>query len=187
MTIARKGIVKFFDSITLESILHVTKFSCNLLTISRLTTNTNCSIKCFPSSCVFQDLSSERKIDNARESEGLYNFVTANVSDQCQITNCNPTSIPRNNDFLLWHFNHSFQYLRQLFPFFVQNKEFLYLRCEMYELAKHYRTSFSKPKYTFSILLPLFTVMYGDRLETQILHIQNDLSHLLMITLVCVR
>lgn len=50
-----KEMLKFKKKVTLKSVLHVPKLACNLLSISRLSKDTNCSIRFLPSTCVFQD------------------------------------------------------------------------------------------------------------------------------------
>ena len=82
-TVAGKGSIRISDSITLESVLHVSKLSCNLLSISQLTKHSNFSVKFLSSHCVFQNLSSVTTIGSAKEYERIYYFEEAKVSDQC--------------------------------------------------------------------------------------------------------
>ena len=42
--IARKGLIKLFESIDLKYVLHVPKLACNLLSMSKLTKDSNCRI-----------------------------------------------------------------------------------------------------------------------------------------------
>ena len=99
--VAGKGSIHISKSITLNHVLHVPNLSCNLLSISQLSKQSNCSAKFLPSHCVFQDLSSRKMISNAKEREGLYYFDEANVSGQCPPIVCNSTSSPRESEFLL--------------------------------------------------------------------------------------
>ena len=80
-TVARKGTITLSDSLILENVLHVPNLSCNLLSISQLTKDSNSSAKFFPYHCIFQDLSSGKMIGGAKECEGLYYFDEANVSN----------------------------------------------------------------------------------------------------------
>ena len=98
-----KGSIRICESITLNPILHVPNLSRNLLSISQLTKQSNCSAKFLPSHCVFQDLSSGKTIGSAKEHEGLYYFDEANVSGQCPPTICNSASSPGESELLLWH------------------------------------------------------------------------------------
>ena len=50
--VAGKGSIKISESITLESVLHVPKLACNLLSISQLTKQSKCSANFLPTHCV---------------------------------------------------------------------------------------------------------------------------------------
>ncbi|KAI5391234.1 hypothetical protein KIW84_076180 [Lathyrus oleraceus] len=71
-SIAGKGNIKISEQITLQSVLHVPKFTCNLLSVHKLSKDTNCSVLFRPSTCVFQDQNSGKTIGTAREMNGLY-------------------------------------------------------------------------------------------------------------------
>ena len=81
--VAGKGSIQISDSITLESVLYVPKLSCNLLSISQLTKDSNCSVIFSPTNCFFQDLSSGKTIGSAKVCEGLYYLEKGSVSKQC--------------------------------------------------------------------------------------------------------
>ena len=113
--VAGKGSIRIAESIILNLVLHVPNLSCNLLSISQLTKQSNCSAKFLPSHCVFQDLSSRKTIGSAKEREGLYYFDEIDMRGQCPPTVCNSASRPRDSELLLWHkrMGHpSFQYLQ---------------------------------------------------------------------------
>ena len=97
-----KGSIRIYESITLNPILHVPNLSCNLLSNSQLTKQSNCLAKFLPSHCVVQDLSSGKMIGSAKEREGLYYFDEANVRGQCPLTVCYFASSPRESGLLLW-------------------------------------------------------------------------------------
>ena len=125
MSIVRKWSIRISESITLNPVLHVPNLSCNLLSISQLTKQFNCSGKFLPSHCVFQDLSSGKMIGSAKECEGLYYFDKTDVRGQCPPTVCNSASNPKESELLLWHkrMGHpSFQYLQHLFLSLCSNK-----------------------------------------------------------------
>jgi hypothetical protein len=152
--IAGTGSVKISDHITLNPVLHVPNLSCNLLSISQLTKNSNCFAKFFPSHCQFQDLLSGKTIGSARESDGLYYFDNPGsvvVSQSFFSVN--------KNDPLLWHarLGHpNFMYLKKMYPNLFINKDISSIQCEICELAKHHRTSFPvvpyKPSHPFSLI-----------------------------------
>ena len=75
-----KGSIRICESITLKPVLHVPNLSRNLLSISQLSKQSNCSAKFLHSHYVFQDLSSGKTIGSAKEREGLYYSDEANVS-----------------------------------------------------------------------------------------------------------
>ena len=58
--------------ITLSSILHVPDFPINLLSVSAITKELNCSVRFFPDYCVFEDLHTGKKIGSGRLHDGLY-------------------------------------------------------------------------------------------------------------------
>ena len=70
--ISSKGIVNVSNSLALSSVLHIPRFSTNLLSISRVTWDLNCSVTFFPSHCVFQCLSTKKTIGTGEEKNGLY-------------------------------------------------------------------------------------------------------------------
>ena len=79
--------------------MHVPNLSCNLLSISKLTKDSKCGAHFFESSSVFQDLTSGKKIGNAREHEGLYYLEKeVKLNKQSQTMNCKSLSKePKNN------------------------------------------------------------------------------------------
>ena len=73
-SIAGKGLIKISERIDLKSVLHVPKLACNLLSVSKLSKDSNCCVTFFESHCIFQDQSSGRTIGSARMINGLYYF-----------------------------------------------------------------------------------------------------------------
>lgn len=71
-SIAGKRNISVTLSLPLTSVLHVPKFTLNLLSVSHLTKSLNYSISFFPSHCVFQDLSLRKVISRGHEDNGLY-------------------------------------------------------------------------------------------------------------------
>ncbi|CAN1848896.1 hypothetical protein LINPERHAP1_LOCUS39102, partial [Linum perenne] len=54
-SIAGKGNIALSNDPTLSSVLHVPKLTCNLLSIPKLTSESNCTVHFFPSYCHIQD------------------------------------------------------------------------------------------------------------------------------------
>ena len=82
-TISGKGIVDLSKDLSLKSVLHVPSLTSNLLSVSKLTKNLNCSINFFPTHCVFQDRLTKRTIGSGHECGGLYYFG-ADISSALQ-------------------------------------------------------------------------------------------------------
>ena len=61
------GVVQAPPSLTFTDVLYVSRFPVSLLSISQLTKQSNCKITFFPSHCVFQDLSTRKKIGSKHE------------------------------------------------------------------------------------------------------------------------
>ena len=64
--------VKPTSSITLSYVLSLSNLTFNLISVSKLTKNLNCSVSFFPDHCVFQDLMTKRIFGKGHVSDGLY-------------------------------------------------------------------------------------------------------------------
>ena len=73
--VAGIGTIHITPNITLNSVLHVPKLACNLLSVSKITTHLNCLAQFSCHACLFQD-DSGKEIGRAKENEGLYYFET---------------------------------------------------------------------------------------------------------------
>lgn len=71
-SIAGKGFIFVTPTLPFSPVLHVPKFSLNLLPISHLTKSLNCCMTFFPSHCVFQDLRTRTIISKGHEENKLY-------------------------------------------------------------------------------------------------------------------
>ncbi|KAK0581156.1 hypothetical protein LWI29_010693 [Acer saccharum] len=91
--IAGKGSVKTSDKIVLKSVLHVPHLSCNLLSVSKLSQDSNCSIIFTPTNCVFQDRTLGTMIGNARVDDDLYYFEDS-MNKPAPGLNCDVSSLP---------------------------------------------------------------------------------------------
>ena len=65
-------VVQVTPSLTLTDVLYVLKFLVSLLSISQFTKQNNCRITFFPSHCIYQDLSTGRRIGSRYERWGMY-------------------------------------------------------------------------------------------------------------------
>ena len=72
ITVAGIGDVKLKLSLVLKNVLHVPTLSTNLISIQKLTQDSNCNVIFYQDFCVSQDKGSGRKIGRARERDGLY-------------------------------------------------------------------------------------------------------------------
>ena len=70
--VSEKGLVHTTTSLFLSSVLHVPSFATNLLSISRIPHDLNCSVIFFPSSYVFQDLQMRTTIDSGKETKPIF-------------------------------------------------------------------------------------------------------------------
>lgn len=68
----RETTIIVLPNLSFSSILHVSQFSFNLVSISSLTKNHDCSVTFFPSHYVFQDLRTEQTVGGGKETNGLY-------------------------------------------------------------------------------------------------------------------
>ena len=60
------------NGLMINGVLHIPDFRCNLLSVSRITKELNCSLTFFPNFCVIQDLHSRTLIGVGKCSDGLY-------------------------------------------------------------------------------------------------------------------
>ena len=87
--------------------LHVPNLSCNLLSISKITSDLQCQTNFYSSYCEFQELTTGRMIGSAEEKDGLYYFDDgSNSSRRCQSTCLNSFSVDvsKENDIMLWDY-----------------------------------------------------------------------------------
>ena len=99
-SVSGKGLVRVSPSLSLSSVLHVPSFSNNLLSISRITRDQNCSVTFFPSHCIFQDLITRRTIGSGREENGLY---LLEPQEQLHLAHHTTLAGSKSGDIMLWH------------------------------------------------------------------------------------
>ncbi|TYG62130.1 hypothetical protein ES288_D07G203300v1 [Gossypium darwinii] len=66
------GSIVYTLNITLPSVLHVPKFSINILSVSTITKALNCNLEFFPDHSVFQDLQTGKTIGSGKFCDGFY-------------------------------------------------------------------------------------------------------------------
>ena len=145
--IAGVGNIKISSVLTLTNVLHVPSFSCNLISVAKLTSDLQCSVFFSASGCVFQDQVSGRTIGIGRLHEGLYVLVEGIISNKSALNSVglNSVSAIHNSDVFLWHFrlgHPSFFYLKQLFPTLFGNKHPSSFHCEICAHAKLHKSSY---------------------------------------------
>ena len=118
--------------------------SCNLLSISKVTTDLRCLVNFSLFYCIFQDQHSSRMIRRAKVFSGLYYFM-CNLSTKvcCNVTADSSSSLHHRRQVMLLHYrlgHHNFSYMRHLFPNLISNNDSF--KCEVCLLVKHTRVSF---------------------------------------------
>ena len=173
--VAGIGSVAVTNTIILDSVLFVPKLDCNLLSVRKLTQDKKCIAKFSPKLCLFQDLGSGRTIGSARVSSGLYyliaepsvgkRFIPTACGAGCSKSSRTSNLVSRpysDKDVLIWHYrlgHLSFPYLSKLFPVLFRNKNPLLFQCEICQLAKHTRSTYSISPYKSS---KPFSIIHSD-------------------------
>lgn len=151
--IAGKGNIKISEKISLKSVLHVPKLACNLLSVSKLSKDSDYSILFSPSNCVFQDRNLGKMIGTAREINGLYYYDGTGSENKTAHGLGSTSSSFVYDQVMLWHkrLGHpSFPYLKSLFPELFKGIDCSKLHCEACNLAKSHRVSFPIKPYSAS-------------------------------------
>jgi transposase InsO family protein len=152
-------LIKISERIDLKSVLHVPKLACNLLSVSKLSKDSNCCVTFFESHCTFQDQSSGRTIGSARMINGLYYFDDNLSSDKKAQGFSSISSISVREQIMVWHcrLGHpSFSYLKHLFPSLFKNINSASFQCESCLLSKSHRATYFPKPYRASKPLYLF-------------------------------
>ena len=136
------------SGLKLNSVLYVPNLKCNLLSVSKITNDLNCSVTFFPSCCKIQDLTSGRTIGNAEEKNGLYYLseIDLPLKSKSPIA----LSIFSDSNVQLWHnqLGHpSFSYLKYLLTEFFINKDPSLFHCDYCVLAKQSQVQYSPQPY----------------------------------------
>ena len=163
--VAGIGEVPLTDSIVLKSVLFVPNLKCNLLSIGKLTQDSNCKAEFSQSLCSFKDLNSGEMIGNARVKDGLYRIEVnkKSIPDKLSFTaGILEGSSREDRNIMLLHFrlgHPNFVYLSKLYPSLFLNKNPHDFLCSHCILAKKCRSTY--PKSTYKPSAP-FTLIHSD-------------------------
>lgn len=129
------------DGLLLKNVLYLPSFQCNLVSISKLSRDSNCSVNFYPRFVTFQDISNGRVMQIAKETNGLYTCVAA---VQMNSKALNVVYVCSGD---VWH-----KRLRHIsdsgFPKIPSLKFFnRKLNCHIYPLTKQRRLSFNTSNY----------------------------------------
>ncbi|KAJ7968090.1 Retrovirus-related Pol polyprotein from transposon TNT 1-94 [Quillaja saponaria] len=151
-TISGKGSIQCTPTLPLSSVLHIPKFSMNLLSISSITRNLNCQAIFDSCCCKFQELGTGRTIGYGKEQDGLYLLeygpsILANTVDTVASSQSlqSSASITSQQQLVQWHrrLGHpSFLVLGNMFTDLLKHCTMNNLLCDACEFAKHKRASY---------------------------------------------
>ena len=113
-------------SLCLQIVLYIPGFTCNLLSISKITLDLHCNAVFSPLVCQFQDQILGRVIESAKESSELYHFLLSiSPSNKHTALRCS-TSLTRSQKKFLLHYrlgHPNFMYLKRLFTLLLKNND----------------------------------------------------------------
>ncbi|XP_073098849.1 uncharacterized protein [Elaeis guineensis] len=141
--ISGKESIKCTSELSLSSVLHVSRFSINLLSISAITNDLDCAVTFFKAHCVFQEPRIGRKFGTGIMRNGLY-YLEGGVSGGYSETSLTVSSSQK-EDLLLQHrrLGHlSFTLLACMFLTIFESYNKEKLVCDACELAKHTRSAY---------------------------------------------
>lgn len=163
--IAGKCLIQISEKLSLKSVLHVPKLACNLLSVSKLSKDSNCSVTFFESHCILQDRNLGMTIGSARIVNGLYYFEDNFPSSKMTQVFSSISSMSAYEQIMVWHYrlgHPSFIYLKRLFPYLFKHINPFELKCESCILAKSQRKSYiSKPYQPLKPFYPFHSDVWG--------------------------
>ncbi|KAI3768520.1 hypothetical protein L2E82_19267 [Cichorium intybus] len=155
MEVKQGGTIEFSPMLKLSNCLYVPSLSQNLLSISHVTKELNCSVLMHPTFCILQDIRTGAIIGRGTEKQGLY--YVDEVTQNGTVMMAHGTT---EREAWLWHrrLGHpSTGYLHTLFPNLFPSKNLSL--CETCVLAKSHRQTF-KPNKT-RVDVP-FSLIHSD-------------------------
>jgi len=143
-SVTHSGNCKISADDVLENVLVVPNFKYNLLSVSKLTRQLNCSVHFFPECCIFQDLFNGEVKEIGKEKDGLYYFPS-NISYAKIAASTDKILMTKTGDSecMLWHnrMGHpSFKTLKLLC--LVNQDTTICDICSVFPLAKQTRIPF---------------------------------------------
>lgn len=116
----------------IKGVLHVPKFKCNLLSVSRLTKDLQCAVIFFPELCFIQDLRSRELIGMGKCERGLYRIKMVENKRKAMMASVE-----------VWHKRLGHTSSNKLSHFdFTKNASFKTVDCDSCAKAKHTRLPF---------------------------------------------
>ncbi|KAJ4961187.1 hypothetical protein NE237_021097 [Protea cynaroides] len=91
-SISSVGTHNISPHIQLQNVYHIPKFAFNLLSVSQITKHLNYSVTCFPTFCIFQDLSTKMVTGVGLLGNGLYRYESS------------PSTVALSVSPEMWHF-----------------------------------------------------------------------------------
>ena len=187
MPISGSRNVSFSSTLSLSFVLLAPNLSNNLLSISKITKNLNCSVTFHATHCVFQDNLTKTTISIGKERGGLYYLEGTRElqpkSDHIlQVTR----EMSNREKILLWHcrLSHpSFPYLERLFPHLFKTISVSSLQCEQCIYAKNHLVPFKISLNKVLLLLFMSLQMFGALSLLLLPWVTNILCPSLMIVL----
>lgn len=80
ITVSQIGSVHLNEHIILSNVLYIPVFSCNLLSVSKLTQDSQCTVIFYSHNCVFQALTQQKVLATGEHHDGLYYLTQSEVS-----------------------------------------------------------------------------------------------------------
>lgn len=143
--VSHTGSCGIIEGKTISNVLCIPDFRYNLLSVSKITRELNCSVNFFPEFCIFQDLLSGKVLEIGREKEGLY-LMKHIVNGRHNKRPIRGLIATRNKVDVLWHrrMGHaSVNAMQKLLDVdHIVCKQAID-KCEICPLAKHTRIPFS--------------------------------------------
>ena len=139
VVVAGKGIVKISNDLYLPDVLHV---PLNLISTHKLSMQLKCLVYFSKIDCLLQNLTLLQKSGLPEEENGLY---LVNKNKERQWLSSSFHGIKQKGDPPdIWLFGHpSLEVLRKVFLSLVSSFDVTKLRCDVCEIAKHHRVSYS--------------------------------------------
>lgn len=157
--ISSVGTVQLTPNLILDSIFHVPSFSYNLLSVTTLTSSSNCSVSFTHDHCVIQDASKGMSIGMGRRIGNLYVLEPAQSSVSLSSSSLPSVSSVINSD--IWHcrLGHLGSEKLKLLSSSIPMKNVTNKICEVCPLAKQKRLCFP---HSDSIATSVFDLIHCD-------------------------